>query len=94
MFISVSVVPRSSKNEIRQLVDGSLKIKLTVAPVEGKANEALIELLSEYFGVAKSRVRIVKGEKGRKKIIEISKAQFLMSNKMAKSRFRNLVLGI
>jgi uncharacterized protein (TIGR00251 family) len=72
MRVAVRVIPRSSKNEIIPLEDNSFKVKLTAAPVDGKGNESLIKLLSEYFNISKSRIRIVKGEKGRKKIVEIN----------------------
>jgi len=72
-FLKVRVVPRASKNEIvGEMADGSLKIKLKAPPVDGKANEALIEFLSEEWGVAKSKIKIVRGEKGRNKTVEIS----------------------
>ncbi len=74
MLLTVLVVPRSSQNKIIPLGDNVFKIKLTAPPVDGKANEALIKVLSEYFKVTKSKIKIVKGEKGRKKTIEISKA--------------------
>lgn len=73
MLLNIRVIPRSSKNEIRQMADGSFKIKLTTAPVEGQANEALIELLSKEFGVAKSGIRIVKGERSKNKIVNITR---------------------
>lgn len=72
-IISVSVVPRSSKNEVIPLEDGSYKIKITAPPVDGEANKKLIELISEYFDVAKSCIKIAKGETGKKKILEIDK---------------------
>ena len=40
-------------------------------PLEGKVNAELIEALAKCFGVPKSRVRIVSGQKSRKKIVEI-----------------------
>ena len=70
--IPVKVIPSSSKNEITKLADGTYKVKLTTAPVDGKANDALLALLSKQFGVAKSKITIVKGERGKKKIIEIT----------------------
>ncbi len=70
-IISVSVVPRSSKNEVIPLEDGSYKIKITAPPVDGEANKKLIELISEYFDVAKSCVTMRKGETGKNKILEI-----------------------
>jgi len=51
--------------------DGTLKVKLTAPPVDGEANKKLIELLSKEFGVAKSKVKIVKGEASRRKVVEI-----------------------
>lgn len=53
------------------MADGTLKIKLTAAPVDGAANKALIELLSTHFAVPKSMIRIARGETGRKKVVEI-----------------------
>lgn len=71
MKLNIIVTPRSSKNELTLLSDGTYKVKLTTAPVDGKANEALIEFLSEIFDVSKSQIQIVKGERGRKKVIQI-----------------------
>lgn len=70
-IIFIHVVPRSSKNEIIPLEDQNFRVKITAAPVDGDANKKLIEIISEYFDVAKSCVTIVKGERGRKKIVEI-----------------------
>ena len=38
---------------------------------DGEANVAVVKALAKYFGVAKGRVRIVRGEKGRKKVVEV-----------------------
>ena len=66
------MLPRSSQNKIvGTLPDGTLKVKLTAPPVDGEANKKLIELISKEYDVAKSRVRIVKGETSRRKIVEI-----------------------
>jgi len=71
MLLKIKVIPRSSKNEIVELPDKNLKIKLTAAPVGGEANEALIKMLSKHLDVAKSRIKIKSGQRGRNKIIEI-----------------------
>jgi len=70
-IISAKIIPRSSKNSIEQLPDGTYKIKLTAAPVSGEANKKLIELVSKHFRVAKSCVRILKGKTSKTKILEI-----------------------
>jgi uncharacterized protein (TIGR00251 family) len=71
--ISLKITPRASRNQIKYLEDGTYKIFLTAAPVDGKANESMIELLSEYFDVAKSKIKIVRGLTNKNKIVEIEK---------------------
>lgn len=71
MRIYVKVSPRSSKNEIAKISDGEYKVRLTAAPVDGKANDMLISLLAEYFGVSRSLITIIGGKTARTKIIEI-----------------------
>ncbi len=70
MIVNVRVVPRAKQTKVVEEA-GRLKVYLTAPPVEGKANEALIEALAEHFGVKKRQVRLVRGEKGRDKIIEV-----------------------
>ncbi len=70
--ITVRVVPRSGRNEIVEIQeDGTIKIRLKAAPVEGQANKALIEFLSEILDTAKSNIEIVAGQSGRDKLITI-----------------------
>jgi uncharacterized protein len=70
--IAVRVTPRSSKNEIVEILnDGTIKIHLTAPPVEGEANEALLKFLGQVLGVAPSRLQIVAGESGRDKLISV-----------------------
>jgi len=71
--ISIKVLPRSSRNEVvGEMEDGTLKIKLTAPPVDGKANEALIELLADHFDIAKNKIKILKGLTSKNKIIQIN----------------------
>jgi len=71
MKIHIKVRPRSRKSGVESQADGSFVVRLSATPVDGKANEQLIELLPEYFGVAKSLVRIVRGKTSRLKTVEI-----------------------
>lgn len=48
-----------------------MKVKVTAAPVEAKANKALVEFLAEYFNVKKNKITIIKGEKSKNKVIMI-----------------------
>ena len=71
MKYNVRVQTRSSREEIVMSADGTLKAYLNVRPVEGKANEALRELLAEEFHTAKSRVKIIKGARSKDKVVDI-----------------------
>ncbi|KYG69323.1 hypothetical protein AZI87_09020 [Bdellovibrio bacteriovorus] len=65
------IQPKSSKNEVVGPHNGELKIKITAPPVDGKANEELIEFLSDYFDIPKRQVVLVKGDTGRHKTIDL-----------------------
>jgi uncharacterized protein len=70
--LAIRVTPRASKNEIVDiLADGTVKIRLTAPPVEGKANEALIQFLADVLEVSASRIEIVAGSTGRDKLVSI-----------------------
>jgi uncharacterized protein (TIGR00251 family) len=70
MRIQVRVKPNSRTEEVSQEGD-SFIVKVKEPPKEGKANQAVIKLLAEHFGVAKSRVRILSGLKSKHKVVEV-----------------------
>jgi uncharacterized protein (TIGR00251 family) len=73
MRYSVKVVPRAKTNKVVE-ENGRLKVHLTAPPVEGRANEAMIETLADHFHVKKRQVRIVSGQKSRNKVVEVGQA--------------------
>lgn len=70
MTITVKVKPNSKVSQVQKL-DTSYIVNLHSKPLQGKANSELISLLSKHFEVAKSCIRIVRGVKGRIKVVEI-----------------------
>jgi uncharacterized protein (TIGR00251 family) len=64
---SVKVVPGASKNSVVGVEGEFLKVRLTAPPVEGRANQALVELLSKLLRVPKSRVHILRGLSSKQK---------------------------
>jgi len=69
--IEVKVEPRSSKKEITGVMDNILKVKLTAPPADNKANEQLIEVISEATGIKKTSIKIIRGLSSKKKIVGI-----------------------
>ena len=85
--VEVKIQPRSSRNQIVGEQDGVLKIKLTAPPVEGEANQALIDFLArQLLKIPRKNVILLRGDTARNKLIEIkgiSKKEFL--NKIGQS---------
>ena len=73
--IDILVQPRSSRSSVI-LQDDGLKVYLKSPPVDGKANEEFIALLSKTFRVPKSSVVIEKGEHGKRKRVRIAGLTF------------------
>ncbi|MBI1805385.1 MAG: DUF167 domain-containing protein [Ignavibacteriae bacterium] len=71
MKISVRVKPNARKNEVKDLGEGKYIVSVTAPPVDGKANEKVVEVLAEYFGKPKRAITIMRGVSGRSKVIEI-----------------------
>jgi uncharacterized protein YggU (UPF0235/DUF167 family) len=51
--------------------DGTLTVHVRERAVDGAANEAVVRVLAGHFGVAKSRVEIVRGHTSRVKVVEV-----------------------
>ena len=69
---AVKVHPRARKNAITGIVGNALKLALTAPPVEGRANQAVIEFFAELFAIPRSSVTIASGDTSRNKIVRIS----------------------
>ena len=69
---NVRIIPRSSRNEIAGREGSVYRIKVTSPPVDGKANKALINLLSKVLKTPKKNIEIISGEKSRNKRIRIN----------------------
>ena len=70
--LTIRVTPRARKTEFSGIMeDGTVRIRVSAPPVEGKANKALINFLSKVLKVRKNKIEIVAGEKGLDKIVSI-----------------------
>mgnify|MGYP001568339895 FL=1 len=71
MRISVKVKANTSQERIEKIDDTNFLVWIREKPVEGKANEAVIKALAEYFGIAKSDITLIKGKTVKIKIFEV-----------------------
>ena len=70
--IAVRVTTRATKNKILgALSDGTIKMHIVAAPVDGQDNEALVEFLSDILDISKDRIEVVAGDSGRDKLISV-----------------------
>jgi uncharacterized protein (TIGR00251 family) len=71
MIIKVHIQPNAKKNEIVGHHGDAIKIKLKAPPVNGKANETLMDFLSEAFNISKRELSIISGQTSRQKLVKI-----------------------
>ena len=70
--LKIRVTPRAKRDEVYYILeDGTIKVRLTAPPVEGKANKALIKYFSGIFEIPSSQIEILSGFKSRNKLVFI-----------------------
>ena len=71
MIINVSVTPNSRRPSVSKIDEERYEVKVDEKPEGGRANARLVEILSEYFGIGKSSISIIKGFRSRDKVVLI-----------------------
>jgi len=71
MLIRVRVTLNARESRVVKLGEADFEVKVDEKATDGRANRRLLVILSEHFGVPKSRISIVKGAKSRDKVLEI-----------------------
>ena len=71
MKISVKVKPNAKKEKVEKIGDSAFAVWVKAPAHEGKANEAVVELFSKYLDRPKSSIYIIRGHKGKEKVLEI-----------------------
>ena len=69
--IRVRLTPRAAREQISAGDGGSYLVRVTAPPVDGRANDALCRLIARRAGVAPSRVTLLRGAKGREKVLAV-----------------------
>jgi uncharacterized protein (TIGR00251 family) len=86
---AVKVHPRARKNAITGVVGDALKLALTAPPVQGKANQAVIEFFADLFEIPRSSVTIASGETSRNKVVRITG----MNRQMVEKRLADMLVS-
>ena len=74
LMVDIQVVPRASRLAVGPLVGDRLRVAVTAPPVDGAANQAVIQALADAFGVRRGDVEIVHGATGKRKTVRIAGA--------------------
>ena len=69
--LAVRLTPRASREEVVGFEGKTLRVRVTAPPVEGRANAALVRLLSRRLGVPRGAVRVVAGQTSRNKVVAV-----------------------
>jgi uncharacterized protein (TIGR00251 family) len=71
MKYMVTVKPNAKKTMVIMPLSGKLLVQVKSPPQDGKANEAVVQALAQFFKVPQSHIKIKQGITGKKKLIEI-----------------------
>lgn len=82
--LDIAVVTNARKTEPAGLHDGALRVRLAARPVDGAANEALRQWLSNELAIAPSRIQLLRGHTSRRKLWEIDAARQVIEDWLAR----------
>lgn len=70
--LTLHVQPGAKRSEITGLHGGALKIKLAAPPIEGRANDALLKFIADWFAVPLRQVELKQGGQSRHKVVAVT----------------------
>ena len=71
LVLMARVTPRARRDELQEIRDGVLRIRLQAPPVDGKANARLIKFIAGELGVSASRIVLLAGKTSRNKRLRV-----------------------
>jgi uncharacterized protein (TIGR00251 family) len=71
VLLNVRLKPRSRKNAISGVRDGTVQIEVSAPPIDNQANEAMLRVLAASLRIAKSHLEIARGEKSSDKTVRV-----------------------
>ena len=70
MYLKIKAHPNSKKDTVIRRAEDSFEVFVRAKPIEGQATDAILELLSEYLKIPRSKLRLVRGGMTHNKIVE------------------------
>lgn len=70
--ISIKVKPQAKEDKVKKIGLNNYVVWIKAKAIEGKANQAAVKILSDYFDIAKSKVVLIKGKRARDKIFMVN----------------------
>lgn len=74
LILKIRVIPNSKNNAVGAVIDNAIQIRLKAAPIENKANKALIDFLAQALKIPKSHITIINGKKSKIKTLALKNA--------------------
>jgi len=83
IYLSVKVRPRARHRRVEKISPSEYRVSVISPPSKGQANREVIEILASHFDIRPSRIRILRGERSRQKLVllEVDQRQDLRSKK-------------
>ena len=75
--LALRVQPRAARDEVAGIHGDRLKVRICAPPVDGAANRHLCRYLADLFEVPSASVRLIRGETGRDKTVEVTGTRVL-----------------
>lgn len=72
VIVNLYVQPGAKRTEIVGFYGDELKIRLASQPIDGRANDALLNFVAQKFDVPRRKVSLIRGGKSRHKKIAIT----------------------
>lgn len=72
VIIDVHVLPNAKRTQLDGLHDGALRVRLQAVPVDGKANDALVDFIAEQLRLKRNQLNVVRGHTSRRKQLRLS----------------------
>jgi len=74
VIVDIHVIPNAARTLAAGLHDGALRVRLHAPPVDGKANNALVQWLAQELGVPRAQVELIRGQTSKRKQLRVSAA--------------------